>query len=515
LRNSKPRLNISLFLQLTLIVIIIAGLSLIISLGIYRENIAKLLTAEVENKATIFLSGLEGSVRLLATGRGPAIRLADILDVKAEFLKQQLTFKIIRVAVLDPQGRILDHTITERIGQIHTNDDFKQAVARGRPLVVREIKTLRLEPGSPEVPVIKIYYPVFGHQNRGLVAMIMMDVDVELTMEAIRGEYGRFNRRVITGFALTTALMMIGILFFLKRRIINPVTTVAQASGHLAEGHMELLPVPKRRDEMARLIQAFNHMVVGLQQRDQMRLSLELAREVQQRLLPKIAPKIRGLDIAGKSIYCDATGGDYLDYLYNDGQSDIDRVLVAVGDVSDHGIQSALLMATARAALHQRWIGAESLVRILTDVNRQLVMDVADSGYFMTLFLAWIDTQKRLIQWANAGHDPAMVYDRNTDTFTELAGRGLALGVDGAAVYGQWQQEIIKGQILIIGTDGIWEAHGPNGEMYGKARLKAVVRNNAAATAKEIVAAIIREGEKFINQPLEDDITVMAIKIDS
>lgn len=87
MKKTKKRLTTSLFLQLTLIVVAIAGFSLFISLGIYRENISQLLISEVENKATIFLSGLEGSVRLLVSGRGPAIHLADLLDVKAEFLK--------------------------------------------------------------------------------------------------------------------------------------------------------------------------------------------------------------------------------------------------------------------------------------------------------------------------------------------------------------------------------------------------------------------------------------------
>jgi sigma-B regulation protein RsbU (phosphoserine phosphatase) len=150
--------------------------------------------------------------------------------------------------------------------------------------------------------------------------------------------------------------------------------------------------------------------VEGLKQRDQMRYALNLDREVQQNLLPKNDPIIEGLDIAGKSIYCESTGGDYYDYLYK-GDHAADKIDIAVGDVSDHGIQSALLMATTRSALHQRWSLSGSIAHILSDVNRQLVRDVEESGNFITMFFTEIDKQNSSIRWVNAGHDPAIIYD--------------------------------------------------------------------------------------------------------
>ena len=91
-------------------------------------------------------------------------------------------------------------------------------------------------------------------------------------------------------------------------------------------------------------------MTDGLKERDQLRLSLDLAMEIQQRLLPRDSIKMNGLEIAGKSIYCDETGGDYYDFL----TFGREKVCVAVGDVSGHGIPSALLMATVRSSLRQR-----------------------------------------------------------------------------------------------------------------------------------------------------------------
>ena len=255
-------------------------------------------------------------------------------------------------------------------------------------------------------------------------------------------------------------------------------------------------------------------MVEGLKQRDQMRHALNLAMEIQQNLLPKNDPIIEGLDIAGKSIYCEGTGGDYYDYLYRGGHT-ADKICIVVGDVSDHGIQSALLMATARAALHQRWSLSGSIAHILSDVNRQLVRDIEESGHFMTLFCTEIDKQKKCIQWVNAGHDPAILYNRYTDAFDELGGRNPALGIDENVTYKELKRDIVKGQILVIGTDGIWESRNSKGEMFGKDKLKEVIRENAAAPAKGILNSVIKQVEQF-SYPLrkEDDVTLTVIKIE-
>ena len=510
----KPNRTYSrnIFLQAVLIVIGSALVSLALSVYIFHQNMKTVLMNEAENKASIFLSAMETSVRQLVTGR-ESHRLSELLEEQAKFLKSNLSFSIIRAVVLNPQGRILDHTKPEKIGQTHSSADFLEVMASGLPLVTRELKVLEQEPGRPEIPVIKVIHPVRNRKG-DLVAVIKMDLDVRRTFEMIREEYWRFNKRVVLGFALAAVVMVLGTIFFLRRRIISPVVSVAEASAKVASGDMETLPVPRGRDEISNLIQSFNQMVEGLKQRDQMRHALNLAREVQQNLLPKNDPIIEGLDIAGESIYCEATGGDYYDYLYK-GDHPADNIGIVVGDVSDHGIQSALLMATARSALHQRWALSGSIALILSDVNRQLVRDVEESGHFMTLFCTEIDKQNRCIRWVNAGHDPAILYDRCTDSFDELAGGGLPLGVFKDSEYKELQREIRPGQIIVIGTDGIWEAHNPKGESFGKDALLKIIRTHANEPAKEIIGAVIDAIENFRSSlAQEDDVTLVVIKVE-
>lgn len=243
--------------------------------------------------------------------------------------------------------------------------------------------------------------------------------------------------------------------------------------------------------------------------------SLSLAMEVQQNLLPNTDPQIAGLDISGKSIYCDETGGDYYDFLEVDDTSD-GKIGIVVGDVSDHGIPSALLMATVRAQIRQRCFTDGGIDQVVADVNRRLANDVKESGRFMTLFYAEIDRPRAIIRWVNAGHDPALLFDPAKDTFEELhGGSNLALGVMKDSKYTEVQREIAPGQILLMATDGVWEARNGKGEMYGKDRLYNVIRKNACASAREIQAAVFESVHRFRDETrLEDDMTLVVVKID-
>ncbi|CAB1066003.1 Serine phosphatase RsbU, regulator of sigma subunit [Olavius sp. associated proteobacterium Delta 1] len=247
---------------------------------------------------------------------------------------------------------------------------------------------------------------------------------------------------------------------------------------------------------------------------DEFRHSLSLAREVQQNLLPHQNPQIDGLDIAGKSIYCDETGGDYFDFIIADTGED-GPIGIAIGDVSGHGISSALLMATVRSSLRQRSFMPGGPDRVLSDVNRRLARDVEDSGQFMTMFYMKIDPAKRDIRWVRAGHDPAIFYDPEKDAFEELGGPGVALGVVEDWEFEENTKESLQtGQIIFLSTDGIWEARNQQGEMFGKETIYDILRSNSALGANEILVAILETLDRFQEgAKIEDDITLVVIKI--
>jgi sigma-B regulation protein RsbU (phosphoserine phosphatase) len=245
-----------------------------------------------------------------------------------------------------------------------------------------------------------------------------------------------------------------------------------------------------------------------------MQQSLNLAKEVQQNLLPKSNLKVNGFDIAGKSVYCDETGGDYYDFIAI-GDNDKHKIGVAIGDVSGHGISSALLMAAVRSSLRQRASLPGSTAKIISDVNRQLVKDVEDSGQFMTMFFLALDTATRQLEWVRAGHDPAIIYDPGSDSFSELGGSGIALGVDVGWIYEDNKKtDFSKGQIIFLSTDGIWEARNKQGEMLGKEPILNTIRQNSSSDAAQIIDAIFDTLDKFIGEvKIEDDITSVIVKM--
>jgi serine phosphatase RsbU (regulator of sigma subunit) len=247
---------------------------------------------------------------------------------------------------------------------------------------------------------------------------------------------------------------------------------------------------------------------------DKIKQSLNLAREVQQNLLPHKNPQMERVDIAGRSIYCDETGGDYYDFIIRD-TGENGKLAIAIGDVSGHGISSALLMATVRSSLRQRLSQPGGADGVISDVNRQLAQDVEDTGQFMTLFYLMIDPIKKHLQWVRAGHDPAIFYDPGTDTFEELGGSGVALGVMEDSVFKAYTKTALrKGQIIFLSTDGIWESRNPKREMFGKKPIYDIIRKNSSLNANEILNAMLESLKHFQKgAKIEDDITLVVIKI--
>jgi serine phosphatase RsbU (regulator of sigma subunit) len=238
------------------------------------------------------------------------------------------------------------------------------------------------------------------------------------------------------------------------------------------------------------------------------------AMHIQQSMMPRSQPGVDGVDFAGQSIFCDQTGGDYYDY-FEIGSGAQRCMGIVVGDVSDHGLPSALLMTSARAFLRESATRGGSISSIVGSVNCQLSRDIQASGRFMTLFYAQIDQARESIRWVRAGHDPGMLYDRCTDRFEELAGQGgLPLGVFEEAVYEEYQRRLAPGQILVIGTDGIWEARNDQGLMFGKQMLQKVIREHAESSSAQIVQQVLGSLTQFLFPlSLQDDATLVVVKI--
>lgn len=346
-----------------------------------------------------------------------------------------------------------------------------------------------------------------------LVTLVTLQWEVDAT-QISSVEYGW----IIIKFSL----ILFGIFFYMTHvlnrvgssNITEPIKEILRVLKCIRKGQFDERVQVVSNDEIGLTGDVINEMTEGLKERDLMKRSLELAMEVQQNLLPKENPKIKGLDIAGKSIYCDETGGDYYDFIKLD-ESRHANIAIVVGDVSGHGIPSALLMATARAFIRQRSDLPGELSQVISDVNRQIAGDVEESGQFMTLFYMIVDQDSQCLEWVRAGHEPGIFYDPERDLFEDLAGPGLVLGINSEWNYVTSRKEGLReGQIIVLGTDGIWEAQNPEGEMFGKEAIYRIIRENANAEANALLDVIIDSLDHFRDGfNLQDDVTLVVVKI--
>jgi sigma-B regulation protein RsbU (phosphoserine phosphatase) len=322
--------------------------------------------------------------------------------------------------------------------------------------------------------------------------------------------------KIVTALEISSLLLLIVFVwvvvtaYFRARSVTHPVKILASAASRLAEGDYSVKVEIDTGDELQSLGDTFNEVGPQLQERETLKQSLLIAREIQQRLLPAAAPFLQGFEIAGRTCYCDETGGDYFDYITIDKR----RMALVVGDVTGHGIGPTLLMTAARSVLRsQTTPDLQDAGELLAELNRHLEQDTADN-LFMTLFYGILDAERRTFSWVSAGHGPAFHYHKSSRQFEELASTGIPLGIFADASFGCSGPNLVKtGDILLIGTDGIWESRAADGQMFGVERMQEVVENAKSGSAEEILSAVFAAVNSFRGElALEDDVTLLVIK---
>jgi sigma-B regulation protein RsbU (phosphoserine phosphatase) len=234
---------------------------------------------------------------------------------------------------------------------------------------------------------------------------------------------------------------------------------------------------------------------------------LEQAAQIQKGLLPGAAPKLEGVDIAGRTTSCRTVGGDYFDYLtFADG-----RVAVMVGDVAGKGMPAALLMSSLQARVKVVFEDGDELAKKITRLNKSTAANCPDNR-FITFFIAVISPVTGDLVYTNAGHNPGLLV-RENGTVEQLSVGGLMLGILPMAQYQEASAKMNPGDILVLFSDGVTEAVNPKDEDFGETRLTDLVTSLKDRPASHIVNAIQAEVTKFTEgAPPADDITVVVVK---
>lgn len=236
---------------------------------------------------------------------------------------------------------------------------------------------------------------------------------------------------------------------------------------------------------------------------------LQVARSIQQSLLPKDRPQVAGFEIAGWNQPADDTGGDYFDWktLPNG------KVVVSLADVTGHGIGPALLAAACHAYARSTFSVAPNLPAALENINESLGADLAP-GRFVTFVAAACCQGCAELELLSAGHGPVLTYSRPEDQFREINAQALPLGI--LPLFNSDPPERLQlhsGDLVVLSTDGFFEWENCEGEQFGMERMKEVVRTSRDLAPDQIIANLYDAVSRFSNgSKQQDDLTAVVIK---
>lgn len=244
-------------------------------------------------------------------------------------------------------------------------------------------------------------------------------------------------------------------------------------------------------------------------QRERLNRELEIARDVQQRLLPQKLPVVEGLDYAGHCRPAQSVGGDYYDFLL----TPEGRLAMAIGDVSGKGIPASLLMASLQASLRGLVIsGGAEPAKLIENMNR-LIYEASPRNVFATFFFAVYDSRQRTLVYVNAGHNAPLLFRCGAPPM-RLNPTGVALGLTGKSQYRQFEIVLEPGDVLLAYTDGVTEAMNAVQEEFGEERLEAAVAGALHDRAPQLIVKVNEAVDRFVaGAPQHDDLTVVVARV--
>ena len=327
-------------------------------------------------------------------------------------------------------------------------------------------------------------------------------------------------KAVFTG-AFVVLLVVVALLTLaVTRYFTRPIEELQRGSEAIGRGDLEHRVNVATGDEFEDLARSFNRMAADLRghiedlrrttaEKERIEKELEIAKEIQQSILPESAPVLPGFDIAGFNLPAREVGGDFYDYIpVGEG-----RWGVEIADVSGKGVPAALFMALSRTLVRASASENPDPAGSILEANRYICMD-SKTCMFVTLFYGILDTRKGTFTYVNAGHNPPLLFRAGSSTAELLRGKGIALGIFDDIELELVELRLNAGDTVIFYTDGVTEATNERDEEYGMERLTALIPGLLDLGARKMIDAIVADVTAFAgNRPQFDDITLVVLKV--
>jgi sigma-B regulation protein RsbU (phosphoserine phosphatase) len=335
-----------------------------------------------------------------------------------------------------------------------------------------------------------------------------------------------FNRKADLAQELLEAILIAGGVVFvivegicwvigitMTRNITGAVHHLYEGTDRIMQGDFSHRVEVRGKDQLAELAISFNRMTENLarllavaKEKERLQSEIEIAREVQNQLYPRVAPQTKSLRLTAICRPARIVSGDYYDYeCIRD-----TYVALAVGDVAGKGISAALLMATLQSSLRTQLsnsTGVPSAARLVSQLNQYLYANTTAEKY-STLCLGLYDETDGSFTYTNGGNvPPALV---RAGVVTRLEVNGTVVGAFPTAKFGESRIDLKLGDLLVFFTDGVTEPEDAYGEMFGEERFLDLLARNANLSEEEIVRTVIESVREWTgSDELQDDMTLL------
>ncbi len=325
----------------------------------------------------------------------------------------------------------------------------------------------------------------------------------------------------IVGISAVGIGLAIMLAFLIGGSITKPLQTLMSDIQIISGGNFEHRPRAHSNDEIGIVSRLLGDMAASLKSAQDVWLEnqgrkhdLDIAKEIQENLLPKHVPRIAGYDVSAYYSPSKEVGGDYYDFFLVDKT----HLGMVCADVSGKGIPGSMVMMMAKALVSYEASDNLSPRDIFCKVNRTLAKDIK-RGMFVTAFYMLLDIPTARLTVASAGHNPLLLYRAATKQCIEVNPGGIALGFDkdGRLFERNMKEEVIqlqRGDRAVIYTDGVTEAMSPAGEEFGEERLQAITIQSAGRSSAEYLTALVNSIQAHAQtDDQHDDITIVTLKV--
>ena len=325
----------------------------------------------------------------------------------------------------------------------------------------------------------------------------------------------------ILGVSVLAIALALGLAFFIGNSVTKPLEVLMRDIQIISGGNFDHTPQARSRDEIGIVAKLLGDMAAGLKSAQDVWLEnqgrkhdMDVAKEIQENLLPKHVPRIAGYDVSAYYSPCKEVGGDYYDFFL------VDKTHLGMicADVSGKGIPGSMVMMMAKALVSYEAQDNLSPRDIFCKVNRTLAKDIK-RGMFVTAMYMLLDIPTARLTIASAGHNPLLLYRAATKQCVEVNPGGIALGFDkdGRLFERSMKEEVVqlqRGDRAVIYTDGVTEAMSPVNEEYGEERMNAVTMQCANSSSSEYLTELVNSIQAHAQSDEQhDDITIVTLKV--